>query len=109
MPADTVRRNQISKKLGYISKTIRFVSVNSRVISLECLFERFLPVAVEIAKALAHKTVESRECALLAATFDDHVDQFDLTLEFQGSKGKYLLTFLDIDLHQFMATFFIIY
>jgi hypothetical protein len=85
MPADAIRRNQISKKLGDISKTIRFVSMNSGVISLESLFKRFLPVAVEITKALAHKTVKSRERALLAATFDDHVDEFDLILIFQCS------------------------
>ena len=88
MPADAIRRNQISKKLGYISKTIRFVSMNSGVIGLERLFERFLPIAVQITKALAHETIESRECALLAATFDDHVDEFDLKLAFQCCDGS---------------------
>jgi len=97
MPSNGITRNQIPEKLCDIAQSVRLVAVNSHVICFKRSLEKFLPVPIEIAKSFGHESVESRERAFLGTTFDNHVDQF------------HFLSFLEIDLHEFVAAFFVVY
>ena len=79
------------------------------IVCFKGLFERFLPIAIEIAESFGHETVESRECTFLRTTFYNHVDEFHLYYYHSTGLGTYLLSFLEINFHEFVTTFFKVY
>jgi hypothetical protein len=68
----------VAEEPGNVSHTIRFVSVNCIKVILECGFKAFRPDAIELAESFADETVVSRVGTFLGATFNDHVDEFNL-------------------------------
>lgn len=64
-PADAIGREKVAKEAGDVTKTIGFVSVDRVVIVGEALCERFGPLAMKLAEALAHVAIEFAISSLL--------------------------------------------
>jgi hypothetical protein len=94
VPSNGIIGDQKPEEHCDISKFIRLVSMDGSVVCFEGLFERFLPIPIEITEPFAHETIEFAECPFGGTTIDDHVDKF------------HLLPFLEVDLHELVTTFF---
>jgi hypothetical protein len=66
------------EETGDVTQAIGLIPVDCRVIIRERLLESICPDTVEFAEALANEAVEGRVGTLLGATFDNHVDEFNL-------------------------------
>jgi hypothetical protein len=66
------------EETGDVAQAISFIPVDCGVIIRECLLKSICPDTVEFAEALANETVEGGVGTLLGATFDNHIDEFNL-------------------------------
>jgi len=68
----------VPEETGDVAQAIGLIPMNGCVVIRERLLESICPDTVEFAEALADKTIEGGVRTLLGATFDNHVDEFDL-------------------------------
>ncbi len=68
----------MAEKTGDVAQTVRFVTMNGRVVLLKRVFETLVPDTIQLAKTLADKPIESRVGPFLRTTLDDHLHKFNL-------------------------------
>ena len=94
---------------------IGFISMDSRIVFVKCLFKGVRPEPVEFAEPFANKSIKHRVRPFLRTTLDDHVDELNLErmISFSSTKQKakkvtYFLTLLQLNFEQLVNSFFVI-